>query len=545
MERRSRMSQTKCNQNGDNTILNLHNLSVKYGNKSALKNICLTVRKGEKIAIVGESGSGKSTLVNALLNILPPNASVNQDAIQSRQNLKISYIPQDPNTNLNPVLKIGDQIKDVLKVVNRQNANKDTDVNKDVIYQQIQKLLQNAGLDATKSQIQSYPHEFSGGMKQRVLVALSISPNPDLILADEPTSALDVTIGQKVLDTLNELVNKSQTALMFITHDIGLARQYANRIIVLKDGSIVEAGESHDIIRSPKMPYTKLLIDNNSQKYKKRTDLAVNKNKSSHILEVVNLTKSFNKKGSKKYVEAVKDVSLTIDEGEIMSIVGESGSGKTTLVNLMLGALKSDKGDIYFRNNNLQTILKNKKMRKDFNLNVSAVYQNPYSSLNQRMMIKDIIMEPMLIHKNAKPEYRDKSVRNKRVLELLELVELDESFYNRYPVSLSGGQRQRVAIARALAIKPKVVFFDEAISALDVIVGNNIVKLLKSLQKNLNLTVIFVTHDLMVANMISDKILVMKDGLIVENASTTEILQNPQNPYTKQLFDAAYGRNNG
>lgn len=411
-------------------------------------------------------------------------------------------------------------------------------------------LLGESGLDDMEQRVKNYPHEFSGGMRQRVLISIGLAARPDLIIADEPTSALDVTVQKTILDRLEVLTNALGTTMLLITHDLGLAAERAKKIIVMYKGEIVEAGNALDILKDPKHPYTKRLIAAAPNIKSKRLvstkvkgdrksissesgETQTNKN----ILCVQNLTKEFTKKGSKgkkTIFKAVDNVSFELERGTTLGIVGESGSGKSTVANLILKLIRPTSGKIEFNSQDMTNLTK----RELFNIRrkMQPIFQNPYGSLDPMFSIGRAIEEPLLVHKIG-----DKNFREQRVKDLLEMVGLPQSTVSRYPNELSGGQRQRIAIARALALEPEFIVCDEAVSALDVIVQDQVLNLLNDLQAELDLSYLFITHDLGVIRQIADNVIVMENGKIVEKGETTKVIETPTSPYTKKLIDAVPG----
>ncbi|MDR2748282.1 MAG: ABC transporter ATP-binding protein [Bifidobacteriaceae bacterium] len=405
-------------------------------------------------------------------------------------------------------------------------------------------LLAEAGLVHAGQRAKQYPHEFSGGMRQRALIAMGLAARPRLLIADEPTSALDVTVQKRILDRINRLTSTLGVAVLFITHDLGLAAEYSDKLIVMHKGRIVESGASLEVLRNPKHPYTKKLMNAapslNATRMISESTSQIDKSiqKSFNVFEFENLTKEFKLPGTKKNFKAVDDITFAVQRGKTTAIVGESGSGKSTVANMALGLLKPTSGRILFESTNMDEIMKSKKLSKDFRMKVQPVFQNPYGSLDPLYSLGRAIAEPMEIHGvgNSKS-------RTARVKELLELVQLPSSIMTRYPNELSGGQRQRIAIARALALNSELILLDEAVSALDVLVQEQILHLLNNLQKELGLTYLFITHDLAVVNIVADEVVVMESGKLVETGKTADIFKNPKQEYTKNLLEAIPGRN--
>ncbi len=541
-------------------LVEIKDLEVSFrsstGMVPAVRKANMQIYPGQHVAIVGESGSGKSTLAHSIIDLLPGTGKIvggqilfdGEDLVTMPKNKiiglrgsQIGLVPQDPMSNLNPVWKIGFQVKETLKA----NGVKRADLDERII-----EALENAGLPDAQHRQRQYPHEFSGGMRQRALIAIGLANKPRLLIADEPTSALDVTVQRTILDHLEELTTELGAAVLFITHDLGLAAERAEHLVVMHRGRIVESGSALEILQNPQHPYTQRLVAAAPSLASKRimsekkqdTPISVNEpaenTKDDILLEVEHLTKVFPIRGkglrkAKKF-KAVDDVSFQIKRGETMALVGESGSGKSTVANIVLNLLEPTAGKVNFDGTIVGDL--NRKELFNFRHRVQPIFQNPYGSLDPMYSIYRIIEEPLKLHKVG-----SKQERAKRVAELLDMVALPESTMRRYPNELSGGQRQRVAIARALALNPELVVCDEAVSALDVLVQNQILYLLSDLQHELNLTYLFITHDLAVVRQVADDVAVMEKGKIVEYASTDEVFNNPKEAYTKALLDAIPG----
>ena len=622
-----------------------------------MRDASFNVYPGQWVAIVGESGSGKSTSAMAVLGLLPGTGHVVGGSIKLEgqeisglkgkeydqlRGSKMGLVPQDPMSNLNPVWRIGTQVKEALVAnhmdishekrsklakalagdeVNVKSEDDETfigsaelpalldaakqalteigmsdkkldnameffteewtpgsetrwrvaddlikaGVNDDKAWQiakehvtgsnmndRIAGLLDEAGLPDAATRARQYPHEFSGGMRQRALIAIGLACRPDLLIADEPTSALDVTVQKRILDHLQTLTDSLGTAVLFITHDLGLAAERAQHIVVMYKGQVVESGPSLEVLQHPMHPYTKRLVaaapSLASQRIISAKERGQNADallehqvkgeqtleKSEHIITVEHLTKEFKLPRKKEMFKAVDDVSFSVKRGTTLAIVGESGSGKSTVANMVLRLLEPTSGKVFYEGKNISDFGKAELL--DFRRHVQPVFQNPYGSLDPMYSIYRSIEEPLRIH-----HIGDKKSRAKRVRELLDMVELPESVMTRYPNELSGGQRQRIAIARAMALDPDVIICDEAVSALDVLVQDQVLHLLNDLQAERGLSYLFITHDLAVVRQIADEVVVMQHGKLVEHATTDEVFDHPQQQYTRDLLDAIPG----
>ncbi|WP_373087475.1 dipeptide ABC transporter ATP-binding protein [Bifidobacterium longum] len=623
----------------------------------AVRDANFTVYPGQWVAIVGESGSGKSTSAMAVLGLLPGTghvvngsikldgeeiAGAKQSEFDKLRGTKMGLVPQDPMSNLNPVWRIGSQVKEALKANNMDVAHEKrsalakalagdevevkgnddetflgakelpelmTEAKKalteagvsgeafdkavarftnewvpgsetrwrvadDLIKagvaddqawylakkyvigstmdDRIAGLLSEAGLPDAATRARQFPHEFSGGMRQRALIAIGLACRPDLLIADEPTSALDVTVQKKILDHLHMLTDSLGTAVLFITHDLGLAAERAQHIVVMYKGQVVESGPSLEVLQHPQHPYTKRLVaaapSLASQRIISAKERGENADalldhhiagestleKSEHIITVDHLTKEFKLPRKKEMFKAVDDVSFSVKRGTTLAIVGESGSGKSTVANMVLHLLKPTSGKVFYEGRDISTF--KAKDLLGFRRHVQPVFQNPYGSLDPMYSIFRSIEEPLRIHKIG-----DKKWRANRVKELLDMVEMPASVMGRYPNELSGGQRQRIAIARAMALDPDVIVCDEAVSALDVLVQDQVLRLLNDLQAEKGLSYLFITHDLAVVRQIADEVVVMQHGKLVEHATTDEVFDHPQKQYTRDLLDAIPG----
>lgn len=518
----------------------------------AVRDFDMTIYPGQKVAIVGESGSGKSTSAMAVLGLLPGTGKVTGGSIKLRgeelTNLdekgwqkirgnRIGLVPQDPMSNLNPVWRIGTQVEESLKANNIVEGSER--------HQRVIELLEHAGLPDAERRAGQFPHEFSGGMRQRALIAMGLAANPELLIADEPTSALDVTVQKRILDHLEMLTQESQTALLFITHDLGLAAERADHLLVMHRGRVVERGPSLDILRNPKHPYTRRLVNAAPSLAAARThaalkdeDVTVAETKPEDVvIRVDNLVKEFDvrgQKGAKKTLRAVDEVSFDLRRGTTLALVGESGSGKSTVANMALSLLEPTSGTVYFEGRDISEL--NRKELFNLRRKMQVVFQNPYGSLDPMYSIYRCIEEPLRLHKVGSRKERDA-----RVAELLDMVQMPRSAMRRYPNELSGGQRQRIAIARAMALGPEVIVLDEAVSALDVLVQDQILQLLKGVQAEMNLSYLFITHDLAVVRETADDIVVMRQGKVVEQGPADAIFADPQADYTRNLIDSVPG----
>ena len=623
----------------------------------AVRDANFTVYPGQWVAIVGESGSGKSTSAMAVLGLLPGTghvvngsikldgeeiAGAKQSEFDKLRGTRMGLVPQDPMSNLNPVWRIGTQVKEALKANNMdvdhekrsalakalagdevevkgnddetflgakelpelmteaKKALTDAGVSGEAFDKAVARftnewvpgsetrwrvaddlikagvaddqawylakkyvigstmddriagLLSEAGLPDAATRARQFPHEFSGGMRQRALIAIGLACRPDLLIADEPTSALDVTVQKRILDHLHMLTDSLGTAVLFITHDLGLAAERAQHIVVMYKGQVVESGPSLEVLQHPQHPYTKRLVAAAPSLASQRIISAKERGedadalldhhiagestleKSEHIITVDHLTKEFKLPRKKEMFKAVDDVSFSVKRGTTLAIVGESGSGKSTVANMVLHLLKPTSGKVFYEGRDTSTF-KSKDLL-GFRRHVQPVFQNPYGSLDPMYSIFRSIEEPLRIHKIG-----DKKWRANRVKELLDMVEMPASVMGRYPNELSGGQRQRIAIARAMALDPDVIVCDEAVSALDVLVQDQVLRLLNDLQAEKGLSYLFITHDLAVVRQIADEVVVMQHGKLVEHATTDEVFDHPQKQYTRDLLDAIPG----
>jgi peptide/nickel transport system ATP-binding protein len=523
-------------------LLSVAGLEVRFGDDvPAVRGVDLEVRAGQSVAIVGESGSGKSTTAAAILGLLPPRGRITTGRIDfdgvelttaDRRQLRsirgtgIGYVPQDPMANLNPVWKVGFQVREALRANNMRPFG-----------QKVIQLLADAGMPEPGLRAGQYPHQLSGGMCQRALIAIGLAGRPRLLIADEPTSALDVTVQRQVLDHLQHLAGELGTAVLLITHDLALAAERAERLIVMYQGSVVETGAAQTILRHPQHPYTQRLVaaaPSLREAPVARRVIA----EAPDVIVASGLTKVYRPSRGvpwrKTEVHAVDAVSFRLRRATTLAIAGESGSGKSTLARMVLGLLQPSSGTVVF--DGLDVSDAGSLSHRDtlaFRRRVQPVFQNPYASLDPMYSVAHIIAEPLRIHRIGDRRQRQQTVR-----ELAEQVALPPSLLTRRPRELSGGQRQRVAIARALALRPEVLVCDEAVSALDVVVQAQILELLTELQAELGLTYLFISHDLAVVRQIADEVMVMRAGRVVEHAATADVFSSPRDEYTRQLLAA-------
>jgi peptide/nickel transport system ATP-binding protein len=495
---------------------------------------------GEVVALVGESGSGKTTTAQAVLGLLAGNGRIergtvklngsdithwSQHRLDTVRGTVVSLIPQDPGSSLNPVRTVGAQIAEVFQLHKRGDRR--------TIRTRVLELLERVGLTPAELRADQYPHELSGGMKQRVLIAIAVALNPALIVADEPTSALDVTVQRQVLDLIDELRRENGTSVLLVTHDLGVAADRADRLVVLQGGEIQEQGRVREVLSAPRNAYTRRLLSDAPSLSRAPRQRRAPSTEQDFAIEVEGLTHDF-PAGAGSF-RALENVSFKVRRGTTHAIVGESGSGKTTTVRSVVGFLKPTTGHIRIEGSDL-TRLRGEALRQ-FRRKIQLVFQNPFGSLDPRQTIAQIIEEPLL---NFDPVSREK--RAAKVRDMMRRVHLPESFLGRPPRALSGGQRQRVAIARALVLDPRVLVLDEAVSALDVTVQAQILALLDELQKALGLTYLFVSHDLAVVQQISDTVSVMHKGRQVDGGPVEQIFARPDSLYTRELIDAIPGR---
>ena len=549
-------------------ILNIENLTLEAGQKQLIRGISLRLEKGKFTGLVGESGSGKTLTALSVLRLLPAAvrmtdgtirfypaghrgetvdlASLPEKKLNHIRGHKISMIFQEPMTSLNPSMRCGQQVAEVIRMHLGGDHRS--------VRSRVLKLFGEVKLPDPASAYRSWPHQLSGGQKQRVMIAMALATNPELIIADEPTTALDVTVQKSILDLLAELRDKYRLTILFITHDLMVLKQIADHMLIMYRGEVVESGTTHQILMSPEHPYTKGLIA-----CKPRLEVApyrlptladfmagrkpdtrtLDKPEISFndppLLSIRNLNKWYSLHRGKRIVRAVRDVSFDVYRGETVGLVGESGCGKTTLGRTILQLIEATSGDIDYEGKDLMSYSGSalRKIRRK----IQVVFQDPYSSLSPRMTAGEIILEPMRIHQTGNSSRERKA----RMQKLLEQVGLLASDANRYPHEFSGGQRQRIGIARALACEPDFVILDEPVSALDVSVQAQILNLLNELKQAYGLTYIFISHDLTVVKYMSDRILVMKDGAIVETGRADAVYEKPAHPYTAELIRSIPG----
>ena len=554
------------------TFLKINNLDIEYQTRkeiiNASKNVSFNLERGEIIGIVGESGSGKSTVANAIINLIDKpgkitNGSIsldetelcnNEEVVRTIRGKKIGFIFQDPQTSLNPLFTIKDQLIETIQT--------HTDLNYNKAFEKSIKLLTEVGIENPEKRINDYPHQFSGGMRQRVVIALAISCEPDLLIADEPTTALDVSIQFKILKLLKKLTIDRKLGVLIITHDMGVIAEITDKVIVMRYGKIVEHGETYKVLSQPVSIECKSLVMSVPPTNKKidrfkflspdgnqiiDTSLKLTNNiiknweirekSNKKLLDLINIIKIFDEnkilssQNDEDKIKALDNVSFNIFEGESFGLVGESGSGKSTIAKIISGLINPTKGEIYFENLSLFDP-RNKLKIKKFRGQIQMIFQDPYSSLNPRFKIKEIISEPIKFFRNNIDNYS----LDQNVNDLIDIVGISRTSLERFPHEFSGGQRQRISIARALATKPRLLICDEPTSALDVTIQAQVLNLLKDLQEQLNLTILFISHDLPVIRQMCNRIAVLKKGRICEINQTESIFNNPKNLYTKELL---------
>ncbi|HHX8495464.1 TPA: ABC transporter ATP-binding protein [Vibrio diabolicus] len=531
------------------TILSVNNLSVSFttndGIVDAVKNVSFDLKAGETLSIVGESGSGKSVSTNALMKLLPDNAILHTNSsimfegssildktereMQSVRGDRIGMIFQEPMTSLNPYMRVGIQVAEAImchRPVDRRKAKA-----------RVLELFELVHMPEPEKAYSKYPHEFSGGQLQRIMIAMALINEPDILIADEPTTALDVTVQAEVLHLIKEIQAQMGMAILFITHDLGVVKHFADRVIVMCKGEVVEEGETQTLFKDPKHEYTRMLINSIPKGSKDPISESATQLLKADDIRVKFLITSHFIASKNEYFEAVKGISLELKQGETLGIVGESGSGKSTLGRALIGLLPST-GKIEYKGQDM-ALLTNKE-RFELKKDVQMVFQDPYGSLSPRMTIGEIITEGLTVHQPM----LSKKERMQKARDVLREVRLDPASINRYPHEFSGGQRQRIAIARALILEPSFILLDEPTSALDRSVQLTVIDLLKDLQKKHNIGYLFISHDLSVVKALSDRVLVMQKGEVMEQGTAENIFQKPKNDYTKKLIDASFDLEN-
>ncbi|ABS01640.1 dipeptide ABC transporter ATP-binding protein [Kineococcus radiotolerans] len=514
-------------------LLRVEGLDVAYGANTVLHGVDLTVRRGHRVAVVGASGSGKSTTAAAVLGLLPGTGRItagrvsvggedvtaalldrDETTLRRLRGRRIGLVPQDPMSNLNPSARVGHQVAETLRAhgLARGAAARARAV----------ELLAEAGIPDAARRARQYPHEFSGGMRQRVLIAMALAAEPELLVADEPTSALDVTVQRQILDHLDRLTAARGASLLLVTHDLALAAERCDDVVVMSEGRVVETGPAAQVLRHPTADYSRRLVAAAPATAGRAAPRALPAATGTDVLVVRDLVKEYRVRGQREKLRAVDGVSFTVPAGTTTAVVGESGSGKTTTARLVLGLETPTGGEIALAGG-----------RRD----VAPVFQDPFGSLDPTLTVERLVDEPLRIARAG-----DAATRRARVGELLDQVALSRGLAQRRPAELSGGQRQRVAVARALALNPALVVLDEATSALDVLVQQQVLALLERLQDDLGLTYLFITHDLAVARNLAHRVLVMRAGRVVEQGMIGDVFDHPREEYTAQLLSAIPGR---
>ncbi|EOB2573048.1 ABC transporter ATP-binding protein [Vibrio fluvialis] len=526
-------------------LLQVRNLSVSFqtndGVVNAVNNVNFELNVGETLAIVGESGSGKSVSTNALMQLLPNNARIDAQSsivfegeellekseVQMRRvrGDRIGMIFQEPMTSLNPYLRVGIQVAEAMmchRKVSMAQAK-----------QRVLELFELVHLPNPQQAYSKYPHEFSGGQLQRIMISMALINEPDILIADEPTTALDVTVQAEVLKLIKEIQSKMGMAILFITHDLGVVRYVADRVLVMCKGDVVEEGDTQELFTNAKHDYTRMLINAIPKGSKDPVDANAPALLKASDIRVKFLIKPHFIASRNQYFEAVKGISLELKQGETLGIVGESGSGKSTLGRALIGLLPST-GEIEFKGMDYRKL--SEVQRLTLKKDIQMVFQDPYGSLSPRMTVGEIITEGLLVHQ----PHISKAERLQRARKALEEVRLDASAINRYPHEFSGGQRQRIAIARALILEPSFILLDEPTSALDRSVQLTVIDLLKDIQQRRNIGFLFISHDLSVVKALSDRVMVMQKGEVMEQGSAEDIFHRPQHDYTKKLIAASF-----
>lgn len=535
-------------------LLDIKNLRIGFQEQQAVCGISFQLKEGEVLGIVGESGSGKSLTAMSILQLLPETAAVQGEILFQNTNLlalskqdirsyrgkRISMVFQEPMSSLNPVFRCGEQVMEA--ILTHQNISK-TEAKTQMLdwFERVQ-------LQDSDRIFQSYPHQLSGGQKQRVMIAMAMSCQPDLLIADEPTTALDVSVQAEILNLLKSLQAETQLSIIFISHDLGVVQHISNRILVMREGEIVESGTAQQIFEQPKHEYTQQLLAARPPMDKKLERLpnigddfqgkVVHRSRifpTEPLLKVKKLNTWYSKRKNwwgktTDYLKAVNDVSFELKQGQTLGLVGESGSGKSSIGRSILRLTPAHSGEVWFKGKDLLQVsnAQMRAMRKE----IQIIFQDPTSTLNPRLKVGEAITEPMLLHGLAK----NKQAAKIKALELLEKVGLQAEHFDRYPNQFSGGQRQRIAIARALALEPQLIICDECVSSLDVSIQAQVLNLLKDLQAEFQLSYLFISHDLAVVRFMCDEIVVLKDGEIVEQAETDQLFESPNTQYTQRLI---------
>ena len=524
-------------------LLNVDNLSVSFvtrnGTNKAVDNVSFSVEERQITAIIGESGSGKSVSCYAMLGLVPSPPgridggtarfqgqdllALSEDELRAIRGRDIAMIFQDPMTCLNPFMKIGEQLIEPLTL--------HKGLAKGPAREKAMALLDEVGIRDPQTAMNAFPHEFSGGMRQRVMIAMALINEPKLLIADEPTTALDVTIQAQILKLIADLQTKRDIGVLFISHDLAVVSDIADQIVVMAKGKVVESGEPKAIFDNPQNPYTQKLLAAIPSGQKAADTVAPDP-----LIRIENLRTWFTPTAGAEPVKAVDDVSLEIHRGEVLGLVGESGSGKSTLGRSILRLVPITDGQIHFEDTELSSL--EGHTLKQFRHRMQMIFQDPYASLNPRMTVYDTLAEPLLLHGLVNKAGLDQAIR-----ELMDNVGLARAFVRKYPHEFSGGQRQRIAIGRALATRPKFIVADEPVSALDVTIQAQILDLLADLTKEYGLTMLFISHDLAVIRQIADRIAVMYRGKLVEEGSTAQVFETPREDYTRSLLAAIPGAN--
>ena len=534
----------------DQILLSIKDLTVKIGDQIILSNVSFEIKKNEVLGLVGESGSGKSFTALSVLNLINiKNLKSEGEIIFNGNNLntlsnkdyqkirgkEISIIFQEPMSSLNPSMKCGDQISEILTTHEKINTK--------IAKKKSLELIKKVQLKNPELVFEKYPHQLSGGQQQRIMIAIAIACKPKLLIADEPTTSLDSLVKNDIIALIKSLQNEYEMSVLFISHDLKLVSKFVDNLIILKKGLVVEYGNSYEIFNSPKERYTQHLINSSPPKNNRPNRLITYKTSKNKIISKVERESAHLKIYSKKPVlkinrlavsyenqKILNDISFDLYKGETLGIVGESGSGKSTIAKSILGLIKIDDGEVFFKNKNIKQI-PNSVFRKKIQL----IFQDPYSSLNSEMSIGNSIIEPMISHQ----VFNSKNEMKFRALELLNQVGLSESDYNKFPNQFSGGQRQRIVIARALALNPEIIICDESVSALDVSIQAQILNLLSDLKEKYHFTFIFISHDISVIKYFTDRLIILKKGEIIELNETDFLFQHPENNYTKSLLKAS------